>query len=353
MKLEVEHGSFSYSPHGDTVINDVSFSAESGDILAILGPNGAGKTTMLRCAMGFLHWRSGRSLLDGEDIRKIPSKYLWQKIAYVPQAKRAAAAYTVEETILLGRSSRFGPFSKPGREDMMCCDAVIERLNIEKLRGKLCSEISGGELQMVLIARALAANPGILILDEPESNLDFKNQLIVLRTMSELAAEGIGCVFNTHFPSNALQRANKALLLGRNGRALFGPTHDVITEQNIESAFGVKAVIGEIETSGNILQDVLPLSVTHGGSELTAKNIGGSCLAVISVITSNYDNGERINALLHEKSDALVGRMGMPYMRRGAYIINVIVDAPISEIRTLTAKLSMLSDTSVKTTYAP
>lgn len=353
MRLEIEHGCFAYTPKGTPVINDVSFSAQSGDILAILGPNGAGKTTMLRCTMGFLNWKSGKSMLDGEDMRKIPPKRLWQKIAYVPQAKHAAAAYTVEEAILLGRSSRFGPFSKPGREDVMCCDEVIERLNIEKLRGKRCSEISGGELQMVLIARALATKPGILILDEPESNLDFKNQLIVLRTMSELASEGMGCVFNTHFPSHALQRANKALLLGKDGHTLFGKTNDVITEKNIETAFGVKAVIGEIETPGSTLRDVLPISVTNKGGTLENGASDEKRLAVLSIVTNDFANGERINALLHEKSDMLVGRMGMPYARRGAYIINVTLDAPESDIREVMTRLSMLPGTSVKTTYAP
>ena len=142
----------------------------------------------------------------------------------------------------MGRSGRMGMFARPGSADVKRCDEVIERLGISKLRGKRCSEISGGELQMVLIARALAAEPGLLILDEPESNLDFRNQLIVLRTMSELAAEGMGCIFNTHFPAHALQRANRALLLGRDGRALFGgagaagsaPTTEISEEELAE-----------------------------------------------------------------------------------------------------------------------
>lgn len=354
MRLEVKNGSFAYDKHAiEPLIKDISFRVDSGDILAILGPNGAGKTTLLRCVMGFLRWRAGASMLDGEDIRNIPAHRLWRSIAYVPQAKRAAAAYTVEETVLLGRSNRIGPFSQPRREDMMKCGEVIERLGIEKLRDRRCSEISGGELQMVLIARALAAEPGLLVLDEPESNLDFKNQLIVLKTMSELASEGMGCVFNTHFPAHALQRANRALLLGRDGRALFGDVHEVITEGNIESAFGVKAVIGEIETPENQLHDVLPISISGAGAELSSADLSAPRLAVISVITSDYENGERINALLHDWRDVLVGRMGMPYLKRDSYIINLIIDAPEGDIRALMSRLSMLPHTSVKATFAP
>lgn len=354
MKLCVEGGCFAYEKGGRQVIQDISFEVNSGDILAVLGPNGAGKTTLLRCVMGFLRWQRGRSLLDGEDMRTLSQRALFSKIAYVPQARNSATAYTVEETILMGRSGRMGMFARPGSADVKRCDEVIERLGIGKLRGKRCSEISGGELQMVLIARALAAEPGLLILDEPESNLDFRNQLIVLRTMSELAAEGMGCIFNTHFPAHALQRANRALLLGRDGRALFGGAGEVITEPNIEAAFGVRAVIGEIETEGSQLRDVLPLSVAReAGGELAPEDLSRKRLAVVSVITADYENGERINALLHEYSNALVGRMGMPYRARNAHIINVTVDAPEREIRELTARLGRLPATSVKVTYAP
>lgn len=132
-------------------------------------------------------------------------------------------------------------------------------LGITHLIGKKCSEISGGELQMVLIAKALAAEPQVLILDEPESNLDFKNQLIVLDTITKLAAEGMTCVFNTHYPAHALQRADKALILSKDGEYVFGETEKVVNEENIEKAFGVQAVIGEIETEEGIRKDVIPL----------------------------------------------------------------------------------------------
>lgn len=261
MTFVVKNGGFRY-PGGDRqVLENISFSAESGDVLAILGPNGAGKTTLLRCALGLLKWQEGVTELDGADLRTIPYRELWKRLAYVPQANRAPAPYTVEEMILLGRSSHFGPFSMPGQKDMEQAARVLEQLRLEHLRGKNFSELSGGERQMVLIARALAAEPQVLVLDEPESNLDFRNQLLVLDTLSQLADAGLTCIFNTHYPAHALRRANKALLLGAGGEYEFGPVSQVVTEENIFRYFGVNAVIGEVQAHGRAYRDVIPLSV--------------------------------------------------------------------------------------------
>ncbi|MBP0963316.1 MAG: ATP-binding cassette domain-containing protein [Oscillospiraceae bacterium] len=320
--------------------------------MAILGPNGAGKTTLLRCMMGFLSWNSGESLLDGADIRSIPVRELWRNVAYVPQARQASSAYSVEETVMLGRGSHFGLLQKPSEKDISKVEEVMKRLHISHIAKKKCSEISGGELQMVLIARALASEPKVLILDEPESNLDFRNQLLVLDTMSELAAQGMCCIFNTHFPSHALQRAAKSLLFCGNGKTMFGNTSEIVTEENIQKAFGVKAVIGEFETAENILQDVIPVALAPKQVENVKQDENASRLAVIAVITSSFDSGKLINQLLHEYAEHLVGRMGMPYRENGVYIINVVLDAPEKVIQTLTHKLGVLPGVSVKTTYA-
>lgn len=264
MKLEVQNGSFSYRA-GQPLLESVCFEAGPGDVLAILGPNGAGKTTLLRCMLNLSHWRSGQTLLDGENVRAMPERTLWQKVSYVPQARSRACFCTVEEMVLLGRSSRIGPFSAPKKEDLEKVHAAIERLGLTAFRGRRCCELSGGELQMVLIARALASEPGVLVLDEPESNLDFKNQLLVLDTMESLARSGLTVIFNTHFPAHALRRANKALMLGRGGRSIYGAAQDVVTEKNISDFFDVQAVIGEIRTEGGAYRDVIPVSMRRAG----------------------------------------------------------------------------------------
>lgn len=261
MRLKIEKGSFYYK-RNTPIFDDINFEVNEGEILAILGPNGAGKTTMLRCITGMLKWRKGKSLLDCEDIATMPPRKLWSKMAYVPQAKSVSSAYTALEMVLLGRSSHLNIFEAPKQADVDKALEVLDFLGITRLADKKCSEVSGGELQMILIAKALASDPKVLILDEPESNLDFKNQLVVLDAMSNLAARGMTCIFNTHYPAHALQRAQKALILSKGGKYVFGDTASVVTVENIRNAFGVDAIIGEIEAQGNRLKNVVPVKIT-------------------------------------------------------------------------------------------
>ena len=332
-------------------LDDVSVTVPAGKIFGLLGPNGAGKTTLLRCMMDMLHWQSGRSLLDGEDIRGIPASTLWKKMAYVPQAGTAATSYTAFQTVLIGRSSRIGAFSSPTEEDMKVTERVMERLGISHLADKPCHAISGGELQMVLIARAMAAEPKLLVLDEPESNLDFKNQLIVLDTMTALAAEGVACVFNTHYPSHALQRAGKSLMLSKEGWSLFGDTTGVVTEDNIRKAFGVEALIGEVETPQNIMKNVVAVGISEEASAQEPGAADRSVLASLTVIMQNNAHADQINKALREYNHLLIGRMGLPHRSSDKYIINVMLEGPVSEIEALSHRLSLIPDISVKTTY--
>lgn len=267
MRISVNNASYRYPRSDSPTLRDISFSVTSGNLTAILGPNGSGKTTLLRCLMGFLKWSSGSSDIDGTNIRTMPPKKLWELISYVPQAKNVNPAFTVEETVLLGRAGRgsavsvSGAWGSPSEKDREAAIDAITRLRISGIANRRCGEISGGELQMALIARALAAEPKAIILDEPESNLDFRNQLIILDAMSSLAESGLAVIFNTHYPAHALQRANRSLMLSKDGTALFGPTDEIINEDNIASAFGVEAEINEIRTGDRILRTVIPLNI--------------------------------------------------------------------------------------------
>ena len=350
MNLTVKNGGFFYQK--DTpIFSDINFSVDSGEILAILGPNGAGKTTMLRCITGMLKWKNGASLLDGEPIANMSARNLWSKMAYVPQAKGTASSYTAFEAVLLGRSSRLSAFSTPKQQDLEKAKEVMELLGISHLAQKKCSAISGGELQMVLIARALASEPQVLILDEPESNLDFKNQLIVLDTITKLAQQGMTCVFNTHYPAHALQRSHKALILSRGGEYVFGSTSSVVTEENIRQAFGVEAIIGEVETPENILRNVIPLSIAASPPAEAEKGSRRS-IATVTIIANSNEMANQINGLLHEYSALMIGRMGMPYREFGLYLITITLDGSREAILELSHRLSILPDISVKTTFA-
>ncbi|MEL7623155.1 MAG: ABC transporter ATP-binding protein [Clostridiales bacterium] len=260
MNFSVRKGSFSY---GNTpILRDVSFSVDRREVLSVLGPNGVGKTTLLRCMMGLLRWKSGETLIDGTAISRMTHAELWRRIAYVPQSKDTALSYSAAEMVLMGRSARLGLFAQPAAEDRRVAAEAMEQVGIRHLGNKKCSEMSGGELQMVLIARALAAKPQLLVLDEPESNLDFKNQLIILDTIRRLSREqGIAAIVNTHYPAHALKIADKALILNREGQSLYGPAAQVINEENMGRAFSVQVKIQDFLYEQQCFKSVIPIAV--------------------------------------------------------------------------------------------
>lgn len=260
MTFEVKHGSFGYGKR--TVLNDISFSVSSGEVLAVLGSNGVGKTTLLKCMMGLLKWKSGESCLDGKNITSLSHKELWQTIAYVPQSKASAFSFSALDMVVMGRSSRLGMLSRPTEEDEAAALAAMEDIGISHLKDKMCNSMSGGELQMVLIARALTAGPQMLVLDEPESNLDFKNQLVILEVLEHLAKDrNIASIINTHYPAHALKVAHKALLLNKDGTNCYGSTQEVINESNMCASFGVNVSIHNFEVQGKFYNTVVPLSI--------------------------------------------------------------------------------------------
>lgn len=262
INLEVRDGSFSYGRR--KVLDHISYSIRSGEILAVLGPNGIGKTTLLKCTMGLVKWDSGQSYLDGRPLAEYGSRDVWKRIAYVPQAK-AGRSCTAHEMVLLGRSSRIGLFGQPGKEDRGKADEALSLVHMEHLRDKLCSKMSGGELQMVLIARALAAEPELLILDEPESNLDFRNQLLVLETIKELSGRGIASIMNTHYPEHALKIADKAIVLNDDLTSLSGKGAEVLTEENLTNAFRVDTRIRDNVFGEEHVPTVIPLRIRDLG----------------------------------------------------------------------------------------
>lgn len=264
MNFKVENGCFGYTGE-KKVLTDINFEVEQKEILSILGSNGVGKTTLLKCTLGLLTWNSGRTLIDGKDRKELKQSEVWSNIGYVPQAKLSAFAYTTEEMVLLGRNSRLKMLEQPGKEDRAVVDRCMKRIGIEYLKGKLCSRISGGELQMVLIARALAAEPKLMILDEPESNLDFRNQLIVLETIRDLRdEEGISSIVNTHYPEHAITISDKALILNRDGSSIFGAAEKTIEEQRLERAFGVNVKMRDFYISKKKYTCILPVSIASG-----------------------------------------------------------------------------------------
>lgn len=262
MIFEVRNGTFGYDKR--LILNNISFDVKKGEVLSVLGSNGVGKTTLLKCMMGFLKWQKGQSYIDGVPLTDISHKELWKRIAYVPQAKGAAFAYTALDMVVLGRSAHIGTFRQPRKEDTDIALKAMDDIGILYLKDKLCTRMSGGELQMVLIARALTVFPEMLVLDEPESNLDFKNQLIILDSIKKLSGErNISAIVNTHYPAHALQLSDKALMMNKDGTSFYGKANEVINEENMRKVFSVNVYIDEYRRDDNIYRSVIPLSLAQ------------------------------------------------------------------------------------------
>ncbi|HCQ89525.1 MULTISPECIES: ABC transporter ATP-binding protein [unclassified Clostridium] len=255
MIIEVKNGTYWYIK-GKSVLNNISFSLEEGSVMTILGQNGVGKTTLLKCISGLLKWKSGETIVHG---RKIMSINDFCEIGYVPQARGLAFPYTVKEMTSMGRARYVKMFSVPSKADIKKIEDTLEDIGIAHLADIPCNQLSGGQLQLVYIARALVAEPKVLILDEPESHLDFKNQLYVLKLIKHLVDEkGISCIINTHNPENALKISDKTLFLGKNDY-LVGETKNIITEENIKKYFDVTSKIVSVPHEDEILTTIIAI----------------------------------------------------------------------------------------------
>jgi len=260
MKLTIQNGGFGYN---DTCLfRNINLTVDNCEVLAILGPNGIGKTTLLKCMMNMLPWKEGHAYLNNADISSIPGKEFWRQVAYVPQAKSSAFNYSVRDMVILGRSAHIPLFYQPDEKDMEIVNRVMETLKISHLADRSCRILSGGELQLVLIARAIAAEPKLLIMDEPESSLDYHNQLMILEKIKEFS-KSISCILNTHYPEHALRISDKALLFTGGGRTIYGRTEEIITEKNLRDAFNVNVKIGNVPLTTDNYRYILPISIVE------------------------------------------------------------------------------------------
>ena len=228
--------------------------------MAVLGANGVGKTTMMRGMMRFLTLKEGEVFINGENTRKMSNSQFWKNISYVPQAKNLVFGYSVLNMVVMGRSQyvKFG--YTPSKEEYDRAYELLKEMGLEDLAHRSCNSISGGQLQLVLIARALIKEPDILIMDEPESNLDMKNQLKVLEIMKKISKERkVTVIINTHYPEHALRYTDKTLILG-GASYVFDESHKAITKENIYQYFKVDAGIYDVEVGNQKYKGILPVS---------------------------------------------------------------------------------------------
>ncbi|WP_439500250.1 ABC transporter ATP-binding protein [Bosea sp. (in: a-proteobacteria)] len=217
---------------------DVTLDLKAGEVLALLGPNGGGKTTLLKTLLGLLPPQAGMLSLDGRPLGSLSIGERARALGYVPQAHAGTFAFSVFAVVLMGRTAHGGLFAAPSRHDREVAQAMLERLGIAALGQRPYTQISGGERQLVLIARALAQEPRYVILDEPTASLDFGNQGKVMAQIRRLAAEGLGVLFTTHDLNQALAHADRVMLL-REGRALAsGPAAELLTPERLGELYG-------------------------------------------------------------------------------------------------------------------
>jgi len=239
--LQAQNISFKYKEKN--ILEGVDLQIHQGDIISLLGPNGSGKSTLIKVLLGLLKPQRGTVFLEGKPILAYPQKAFAKKVAYVPQSSYLPFSYTVLEVVIMGRIAHQSIFSHYTQKDEKIAKDTLELLGIAMLENLVYNELSGGQKQLVLIARALAQEAKILIMDEPVSGLDYGNQLRLLEQIQYLATKGYTFLKSTHYPDHALLISNKVMLMKEGKIIADGDTLSVINEQSIKTLYGVDVTI--------------------------------------------------------------------------------------------------------------
>lgn len=237
MRLEASDLAFGYPER--RVGEHVSLAVGPGEVLCLLGPNGSGKTTLFRTLLGLLPAQAGEVLLGGDPVAALPRREIAQRIAYVPQGHVPPFPFPAHEVVLMGRTARLGPFSQPGASDHEAATVALESLGVGDLAAADYTRLSGGQRQLVLIARALAQEAPLLVMDEPTASLDFGNQALVLGELKRLADRGLGIILSTHDPTHAMATGTRVALLKAGRLVADGAPADVLTAEHLTEVYDV------------------------------------------------------------------------------------------------------------------
>lgn len=248
MRFSTTALAFGYRAH--PVGEDVTLSVTSGEVLCLLGPNGCGKTTLFKTMLGLLPVQGGRLELDGRDVASFSRTEFARRVGYVPQAHAAYFPFRVREMVLMGRASRVSTFATPSAADRNAANRALATLGIDHLAERPFTEISGGERQMALIARALAQEPDMLVMDEPTASLDFGNQTRVLERIGALSASGLAIVLSTHDPGHAFACATRVALMKAGRVVAVGQPDEIVTPGALRAIYGVEVAIDYMAEAG-------------------------------------------------------------------------------------------------------
>ncbi len=234
--LKVNNLSFSYGRH--RVLKDIDFQIKTGELCALFGPNGTGKTTLFKCCLKFLNPDSGTVRINGKDIRRLPPKQMARLVAYVPQAHHCAFSFTAGQIVLMGRTPHLNRFFTPGARDRKLADHAMQVLDISHLADTAFNRLSGGQQQMVLIARAIAQQTGLIFLDEPAAALDFKNQIRLWQTLQHIAEQGTAILACTHDPNHVSWFCHSTVVLDKSQLVAKGAPGQVMTQEMMDRIYG-------------------------------------------------------------------------------------------------------------------
>ena len=243
--FEVKNISFSYND--EQIFSDISFSIGRGEVLCILGPNGTGKTTLIKCLNGLHDIDSGDILINGKNIKKLSFREISKHIGYIPQSHVPSFPFKVFDVVLMGRAPYLNLTDSPKEEDVKIAQEALKTLGIEYLKDKEYTNLSGGERQLVFLARVLCQKPDMLILDEPTSHLDFGNQIKLLEIIDNLAKSGLSIIMSSHFPDHAFLSSTKVAIMKDKRFIDCGTPDDVVTEENLRKAYSIDVKLIELD----------------------------------------------------------------------------------------------------------
>ncbi len=241
--LEIKNLSFRHKDSKEDLLKNISFDAYKGQITTILGPNGSGKTTLFKCILGYWKPSKGDIIYDGSSIRDLSYSKRAKILSIVPQEHEPPFPYSVFDVVLMGRASHIGIFSTPSKKDYEIAEKCLDIIGIFHLKDKSYTKISGGERQLTLIARALAQDTPIMLLDEPTSHLDFRNQIVVLKKIKEIAINNSLVILMTlHDPNMAGIFSDKLILINSGLKIAEGRSNEIISETHIKKVYGVEVI---------------------------------------------------------------------------------------------------------------
>lgn len=224
------------------IANGIDLSIGPGSVTCLLGPNGIGKTTLFKTLLGLLPPLAGKVEIGGSDLSGLNQQTIARQIAYVPQAQITEFAYSVLDLVVMGRTAHLDAFAAPRTADYATAMEALERLGIHALAGRDSTRISGGQRQLVLIARALAQQARVIIMDEPTASLDLGNRILVLDTIRKLARDNLAVVLSTHEPEHAFVVADRVAILAADG-FLSGPVEAVMTPRELSRLYRVELIV--------------------------------------------------------------------------------------------------------------